>query len=170
MATDKLNRLWLLATGILTLIILVGSLLIWLGRDKGQEVILISPENQTILPGNVIIEGAVANPGSFPLRVNDTLHDLVDAAGGFSQNADSSNIKIIVPQKGDSSIAQQIDINRADIWLLQALPGIGEVRAQAIVDFRTQNGPFKNIEEMMNVPGLSQAIFDKLKAFITISG
>lgn len=170
MTSDKLNRLWLLATCTLILIILVGSLVIWLNRDKGQEVILKSPENHTILPEYVIIEGAVANPGSFPLRVDDTLKDLVDAAGGFNNNADATNIKIIVPQTGDSAISQQIDINRADIWLLQALPGIGEVRAQAIIDFRTQNGLFKNIEGIMNVPGLSQSIFDKLKAFITISG
>ncbi len=169
MTPDKLNRLWLLATGVLILIILVGSLVIWLGRDKGQEIILLSPENHTIVSNKVIIEGSVANPGSFPLLADDTLSDLIDSAGGFKQNADSSTIKIIVSPTGDLPISQKIDINRADIWLLKALPGIGDVRAQDIVDFRTQNGPFRNIEEIMNVPGLSQSIFDKIKGFITIS-
>jgi comEA protein len=64
---------------------------------------------------------------------------------------------------------QKIDINRADTWLLQALPNIGEVRAQAIVDYRQQNGPFQTIEDLTRVPGISQSTFDKIKPFITIN-
>jgi competence protein ComEA len=169
MTPDKLNRLWLLFTGLLILIILVSLLVIWLGRDKGQEIILSPSSNMVNSPFYVSIEGAVANPGSFPLRSEDTLSDLIDAAGGFTQNADYSNITIMVPQTDGGSTYQKVDINRAEVWLLQALPDIGEVRALAIVDYRTLNGPFRNIEEMINVPGLSQSTFNKIKAFITIS-
>jgi len=168
MTTDKLNRFWLLSTGLLILIILVSLIMIWLGRDKGQEILILSPADLANRPHYISVEGAVANPGSFPLRTDDTLSDLIDAAGGFSQDADSSNITIIVPQTATAANSQKVDINQAEIWLLQALPDIGEVRAQAIVDFRTQNGPFRNIEELINVPGLNQSTYNKIKAFITV--
>lgn len=168
MTTDKLNRLWLLSTGLLILIILVSLIMIWFGRDKGQEILILSPADLANSPYYVSVEGAVANPGSFPLRSDDTLRDLIDAAGGFNQDADSSNLTIMVPQTSTAANSQKVDINRAEVWLLQALPDIGTVRAQAIVDFRTQNGPFRNIEEMINVPGLTQSTYNKIKAFITI--
>lgn len=169
MTPDKLNRPWLLATGILILIIFVSSLALWLGRDKGQEIILLSPDNDQISPTNVMVDGAVANPGSFPLKADDTLSDLIEVAGGLSQNADSTNLKIVVPQTGDAVASQRVNINRAEVWLLQALPGIGDVRAQSIVYYRSQNGPFKNTEELMKVPGLSESTFNKIKELITIS-
>jgi competence protein ComEA len=169
MTPDKLNRFWLLATGILILIILVSSLAIWLGRDKGQEIISLTHTNDRVSPENIFVDGAVVNPGSYPLGENDTVSDLINAAGGPNQNADLSIIKIIVPQTEYGAAPQKIDINRAEVWLLQALPGIGEVRAQSIVDYRLQNGFFKNIEEIMQVPGLNQATFEKIKGLITIS-
>jgi competence protein ComEA len=169
MTLEKLNRLWLLATGILILIILISSLVIWQRRDKGIEILLSSRNSNQIRPENIIIDGAVINPGSYPLKKGDTIDDLIEAAGGQNNNADLSGLKIIVPQTGNTSSAQKIDINRADIWLLQALPGIGEIRAQAIVDFRKQNSAFKNIEEIMLVPGFNSSSFEKIKGLITVS-
>jgi len=67
----------------------------------------------------------------------------------------------------DSS-SQKIDINRADLWLLESLPDIGEVRARAIIDYRSQNGPFQNISDLTMVPGISQPTFSKIKDLITI--
>ena len=48
------------------------------------------------------------------------------------------------------------------------LPGVGETMAQRIIDYREQNGPFQTIEELMNVQGIGQTRFDKLKALITV--
>ena len=169
MTPDRLNPLWLLATGILILIILISSLAIWLGRDKGTEIIFSTQSNQPISTENIIIDGAVTNPGSYPLRKDDSLSDLIRAAGGQNKNADLSNLKVTVPQAGDATSPQRININRAESWLLQALPGIGEIRAQAVVDYRTKNGPFKNTEEIMLVPGFSPSTFEKVKELITIS-
>jgi competence protein ComEA len=169
MTLDKVNRLWLLATFLLIAIILVSSAVIWLGRDKNQEIIILSPQSNQIYPANVIIDGAVANPGSFSLRENDTVSGLIDAAGGLTQNADATNLKIVVPQIGNIATSQRVNINKAEIWLLQALPGIGEVRAQSIVNYRSQNGPFKNIEELMKIPGFNESTFNKIKQLITIS-
>jgi competence ComEA-like helix-hairpin-helix protein len=69
----------------------------------------------------------------------------------------------------DPSPYQKIDINHAEVWLLQALPSIGEVKAQAIFDYRRQNGPFGSIQEITRVPGINLSTFEKIKDLITVS-
>ena len=61
-----------------------------------------------------------------------------------------------------------LDLNTATAEELTALPGIGEVLAQRIVDFRTENGPFRIIDELKDVRGIGDAIFDGLKDYITV--
>lgn len=63
---------------------------------------------------------------------------------------------------------QKIDINRAEAWLLEALPGIGESKAQAIIDYRQQNGGFKHITEITRVEGIGPAIYEQIKDLITV--
>jgi comEA protein len=63
---------------------------------------------------------------------------------------------------------QRIDINRAEAWLLEALPGIGPSKAQAIIDYRQQNGGFGHIAEITEVPGIGQDTYEKIKDFITV--
>jgi comEA protein len=63
---------------------------------------------------------------------------------------------------------QKIDINRAEAWLLEALPGIGPSKAQAIIDYRQQNGGFSDISELLNVSGIGQDIYQKIKDLITV--
>jgi len=70
---------------------------------------------------------------------------------------------------GEQQEPQKIDINRAEIWLLEALPGIGESKAQAIVDYRQQNGAFHNIYELTDVAGIGTATFERIKHLITVS-
>jgi competence protein ComEA len=94
---------------------------------------------------------------------------LVQAGGGLSQDADLSHIQLYIPVPGEDNAAQKVDINRADAWLLQALPGIGEVRAKAIIDYRQQTGLFKSIEELTAVPEITDTIFEKVKPYITVN-
>ena len=61
-----------------------------------------------------------------------------------------------------------VSINTASAEELQALPGIGEVKAQAIVDYRQENGAFKALEDLKNVPGIGDATFDGLKQSIKL--
>ena len=61
-----------------------------------------------------------------------------------------------------------VNINTADKAELMTLNGIGEVKGQAIIDYRTQNGPFKTIDEIMNVSGIGQVTFDNIKDYITV--
>ena len=62
----------------------------------------------------------------------------------------------------------KININTADAESLMSLKGIGAVKADAIIEYRRQNGPFKSIEEIMNVKGIKKATFEKIKDSITV--
>ena len=62
-----------------------------------------------------------------------------------------------------------ININRAETWLLEALTGIGPTLAQRIVDYREQNGPFRNTSELTEVEGIGTAIYERIKHRITVA-
>lgn len=64
----------------------------------------------------------------------------------------------------------KININTADLYTLMTLPGIGETYAQRIVDYRTANGPFKNIEDIKNVEGIGEKRYESIKNLITTGG
>lgn len=66
--------------------------------------------------------------------------------------------------------AGTIDINTADAKALEALNGIGPAKAQAIVDYRTQNGPFKSVDDLAKVPGIKAATVDKNRDLATVGG
>ena len=63
-------------------------------------------------------------------------------------------------------VSGRININTADAWMLTLLNGIGEAKAEAIIDYREQNGPFSDIEEIMNVSGIGPVTFDGIKDYI----
>jgi competence protein ComEA len=117
--------------------------------------------------GEIYIDGAVANPGLYPLRQGDTIESLIQTAG-LIPDADTGQIKIYVPKTGELSQPQRIDLNRAEVWLLDALPGIGPGRAQAIIDYRSQNGPFHRVEDLLNVEGIGESTLDRMRDFITV--
>lgn len=71
-------------------------------------------------------------------------------------------------ESGESDTPQKVSINRADAWLLDALPGIGPTLAQNIIDYREEHGPFTMIEELLLVPGIGQATYDGVKDYITV--
>jgi len=54
-------------------------------------------------------------------------------------------------------------------WVFEALPGIGEALAQRIADYRSENGPFRRIEDLLKVEGIGPATFEKIKDYITVS-
>ena len=90
---------------------------------------------------------------------------------------------VITPQTTSSSVPSsqstssaatqtsgKININTADLYTLMTLPGIGETYAQRIVDYRTANGPFKNIEDIKNVEGIGEKRYESIKNLITTGG
>lgn len=63
---------------------------------------------------------------------------------------------------------QLVNVNLAPAWLLMALPGIGEARAQAIVDYREAEGPFQRIDQLMRVSGIGSVIYQDLRGLVTV--
>ena len=159
---------WTLVIIFLVLVIASGSIVIWSKYSRSQAVeISIIPERK--IQGEIYVGGEVNNPGVYPLESGDGIGDIIRAAGGASGNADMSRLNLFVPGLTEGEPPQKVDINRAEVWLLQSLPGIGEVRAQAIVDYRQQNGPFQNINELVKVEGIGTATYEQIRHLITVA-
>lgn len=75
------------------------------------------------------------------------------------------------PSVSETGQAQafRLDLNEATVDELMLLPGIGEVKAQAIVDYRAQNGPFSSVEELTNVKGIGDGILEQLRDYVTVN-
>lgn len=70
--------------------------------------------------------------------------------------------------ENDTTLENKISINTATIKELETLPGIGESKATDIINYRTQNGPFKAIEDLKNISGIGEQVYAKIKDYITI--
>ena len=136
----------------------------------------------------VDVKGAVVAPGVYEINSNGRVKDVIKKAGGFLEDADQVQLNlaskvvdemvIYVPIVGEvtsSSVSEKpsvesqlVSINSADLNELQELPGIGPAKAEAIVQFREDNGGFTAIEELMNISGIGEKTFEKLKDLITV--
>jgi len=77
--------------------------------------------------------------------------------------------EIYIGGAGEQKEPQKININHAEAWLLEALPGIGESKANAIIDYRQKNGGFRSITEITSVEGIGPTIYEQIKDFITVA-
>ena len=146
----------------------------------------------------VEIKGEVAKPDVYQLEEGSIIKDLIDMAGGVTEEADLSRINraeellnhelIIIGNINDeteSSVVQNnstyssngnnsdkgstlININTADLEQLKEITGIGNIKAQSIIDYREANGGFKFLEELKNVDGIGDKTFEKIKDQITL--
>ena len=166
---SRADRFYLFITVFLVIAAIAGGVMLAVqhSRNKPVEIVLSQTESPE-LSGEIYISGAVANPGIYSLKEGDTLQTLLSDAG-IEPDADLSHIELCIPREGEAELPQKIDINRAEPWLLEALPGIGEVLAQRIVDYRSQNGPFRTIEDLLKISGIGEGTFDKIKDYITVS-
>jgi len=166
---SRADRLYLFVTIFLLIAAIAGGIMLAVQHSRSQPVeIVLSQTEPPELSGELYIGGAVANPGIYALSEGDTLQTLLSDAG-IEPDADLSHIELYIPREGEEQLPQKIDINRAAIWLLEALPGIGETRAQAIVDYRNKNGQFRRIEDLLKVSGIGEGTFDKIEDYITVS-
>lgn len=146
----------------------VGTV-IAVARCRPSRPLEITLPDEVAIEGYVHVDGAVANPGLYPLAGGDTVEDLLAAAGGTIAAADPGQLRLIVPEAGQSEAPQRIDINRAEAWLLEALPGIGPSRAQAIVEYRRENGPFRDTGDLTEVSGIGATLLEQLEPLITVA-
>ncbi len=168
MTARKSNRYWLLSAIVLVVITGMGGIVAWF-RYSPSQAIEISPAESQEFQGSIYIGGAVATPGFYPFAGNDSVEALLQAAGGIGGNANLSELRLYVPEAKAEAEPQRIDINRADAWLLEALPGIGETLARRIVDYRSKNGPFHTTAEVVKVAGIESATYEKIKNLITVA-
>jgi competence protein ComEA len=166
---SRADKFYLFVTVFLIIAATAGGIMLAVQHSRSQPVEIVLSQTETPeLRGELYIGGAVANPGLYSLKEGDTLHTLLSDAG-IAPDADLSHIELYVPREGEEQYLQKIDINRAETWLLEALPGIGEVLAQRIVDYRNDNGPFRRTEDLLKVSGIGEATFEQIKDFITVS-
>lgn len=125
---------------------------------------------------SVSISGSVVNPGTYTVTKDSNLGYLISLAGGLSDNADitSFNSNAALVDGGNYYISyiregeNKISINSATQVQLDTLPGVGEVFAKRIIEYRTKNGAFKTIEELKNVKGIGDSLFESLKDLICL--
>lgn len=190
------------------LIILIGIIVavITIGSYRGTKAAryIVSPSDDIIddylgssdesFENNDIfvhIEGAVAKPGVYKLEGEVRIYEAVEAAGGLTEEADTTKINmavkladeafVYIPAKGEEALEGivtsqltsapqegKININTADGKTLERLKGIGEVLAARIIEYRDTYGPFKNIEDIKNVSGIGESKFNSIKDDITV--
>lgn len=149
-------------------------------------------EKNTIV---VDIKGAVKNPKEYELKEGSRVRDLINLAGGLTEDADEDKIyyskvlsdedcirvyKIgeadeneggtVASEEKSSGINKNgiININKATMEELQTLPGIGEVKAKNIIAYREGKGKFKSVDELSNVDGIGVKTVDKLRDMVDI--
>lgn len=139
----------------------------------------------------VYISGEIKNTGVYYLKKDSRITDLINICGGLTEEADVSKInpaqklndsdKIIIPKKeenlntesiedtneSDINVQEKININTATKDELTSLNGIGEAMANKIINYRNKN-KFKEIEDIMNVPGIGEAKFNNIKDYICV--
>ena len=167
---NRFDKYWIITMAILLASLISGGVIlaIKLNNQRPVEISLTSIKSPDYRL-EVYIDGAVANPGFYPAKPDDTLADLLQAAG-LTPDAHPVQLKLHIP-KTDSVSQQQtqkVSLNRAESWLLEALPGIGQGKAQAIVDYRNKHGRFSRIEDVLKVSGISKSILDNIRNLVTV--
>ena len=170
-----------------TLAAIAGGLFL-LFRDSspgGVEIVLPTATPAATL--KVFVSGAVRRPDVYVVNEGDRLADVVEVAGGPTEEADLDAVNLAVrvrdedhwhiPRIGESSprsTAQQpgrsdlIDVNSADMDLLKTLPGIGEERAKAIIRYRDANGVFTSVQELLAVRGIGPKTFEDIRHLVYV--
>lgn len=158
--------------------------------DKEEEMVFTGYENynkeseeeNSKINIFVDIDGAVNKPGVYELNYGDRVIDAINMAGGLTENAYTKNLnkarvlvdgeKIYILTAGefesDSGTSSLININTASVNDLMSLPGIGEVYANRIIDYRNDK-PFGSVEEIKNIEGIGDKTYEKIKELITIN-
>ncbi|MDA1474768.1 helix-hairpin-helix domain-containing protein [Bacillus changyiensis] len=141
------------------------------------------------------LKGAVKHPGVYQMKAGDRVHQLLKKAGGTVKKADEKQINlaavlqdgmvVYIPSKGEKAVqaqteatasvkesgeeAEVVNINNASSKELQSIPGVGPSKADAIVAYREENGPFQKIEDITNVTGIGEKSFEKMKSSLSVN-
>ena len=128
----------------------------------------------------VDIVGEVVQPGVYPVEIDTRLFEVVSAAGGFTKRADQKSVnlarlvsdgeQILVLSIGDDSKEQNtnklLSLNAATALELENLPGVGPKLAARIIDWRTANGGFSKIDQLLSVGGIGDKLFAGIRNMV----
>ena len=173
------------------LLSLIGLFIYDHGRQNGFRVMeRVDYEQQQVFFSKIHIEGAVKSPGVYLLTSNMRGYEAIVVAGGFLPNASLGKINLArqiqdgekllisfdrtlspktttkVPK--DKALAV-ININQATLSELQTLPGIGETYAKSMIAYRSANGGFRQLSDVLNVKGIGPKKLSKMRPFISIN-
>ncbi|ACQ79993.1 competence protein ComEA helix-hairpin-helix repeat protein [Beutenbergia cavernae DSM 12333] len=161
------------------------------GETAGPSPAVPSPTGEVV----VHVAGLVASPGVVSLPPSSRVQDALEAAGGALPEADLAALnlarvlvdgeQVYVPAPGEAppagaggapgapaaeggSDGGPVNLNTADLAALDTLPGIGPALAQRIVEWRTANGSFVDVEELTEVSGIGPATLERLRPLVTV--
>ena len=141
----------------------------------------------------VQINGAVKYPGVYKVQDDARIFDVVELAGGMTEDAepeavnqalpveDGQMIRICTQEEWELARAEEtepsaeqaddglVDINTADVAELCTLPGVGQARAESILAYRQEHGSFQTVEEIKQVSGIKDGLYTKIKDKIKIT-
>lgn len=167
-------------------------------QKKESEILLLEPTEPTVADEGVkestespettesifvYVCGAVNIEGVYELPSGSRVYKAIEVAGGFREDADTKAVnqaqimedeeRIYIPVIGEKVQSEsegngKIDINRASKEELMSLPGVGESRADSIIKYREDVGAFQSIEDIMQVSGIKEGLFEKIKNLITV--
>lgn len=190
-----MKNFWGIAFGVICGLLGAGLLLLAIGAPRGEPIQLIPPPIPA--PMLVHVAGAVNEPGVYSLLYGSRVKDAIEKSGGLTDNADTNLINLAMPlndgmqiwvpavqvdlgweavgedsnkDPADDHSLKLININTATQAELETLTGIGPVIAKAIIRFRLENGPFKEIAEIQSVAGIGPVTFEKIQPNITVGG
>ncbi|XBW80521.1 helix-hairpin-helix domain-containing protein [Bacillus velezensis] len=134
------------------------------------------------------VKGAVRNPGVYEMKAGDRVTQAIEKAGGLKKKADELNVNlaeqlqdgtiVYIPSEGEEENRPKtaagekenaaVNINTASLDELQAISGVGQKKAEAIIAYREENGRFQTAEDLMNVSGFGEKSFERIKTSITV--
>lgn len=149
------------------------------------------PEAENRTECYVYICGAVVHPGVYQLASGSRIYEAVAMAGGLTEDAsadsinqaeevtDGQMIKILTIEEAQMTVSQtevkeegaegKVNLNTADASQLMTLPGIGASKAESIIAYREEQGGFTSVEELMNIAGIKEGVYSKIKDKITVN-
>jgi competence protein ComEA len=179
-------RALLVAAVALALLVVAGRTLADAGTANVRPAALVS-ERPAAAPKLVVhVAGAVRRPGLYRLTEGSRVADAVARAGGATAPADTAAInlaapvadgmQVLVPRRvaaaggaeGDAAAARgRPSLSSATLAELDALPGVGPVTAQKILDYRAQRGGFRSVDDLDAIPGIGPARIEQLRDLVT---
>jgi competence protein ComEA len=189
----SVTRIGLAIVGLVTAVAVVYALFQALDERSAPPIVI--EDVAAILPVVVEVRGQVEAPGVYDLPPGARLQDAIAAAGGLTKDADLSAVNLArrlrdgelvvipapsapgstpdIPTAGSVNAAatddprERININTGTADALEALPGVGEVTAARIIAYREQYGPFRSVDDLIHVQGISDRTIDGFRELVT---